>query len=167
MKISQLKSLEKHLSDFVEQFAPIFGRLERRFWCKLYLTGLLLDGERKSIEPLAARVPGADEQSLQQFVNQSPWSQQQVQIQLIQLLIKRFGKSPGVLALDDTSLPKKANTRSAWLINIAALSAKSPIANPSLPGISPMQMLYIFPYWLNSICQKAGPLIPNVYNVLA
>jgi SRSO17 transposase len=107
MKLSQLKSLEKHLSDFVEQFAPILGRYERRYWCKLYLIGLLLDGERKSIEPLAARVPRADEQSLQQFVNQSPWSQQQVQIQLIQLLIKRFGKSSGVLALDDTSLPKK------------------------------------------------------------
>jgi hypothetical protein len=56
MKLSQLKSLETQLSDFVEQFTPMFGRSERRYWCKLYLTGLLLDGERKSIEPLASRL---------------------------------------------------------------------------------------------------------------
>lgn len=107
MKISQLKSLEKQLSDFVEHFAPVLGRSERRYWCKLYLTGLLLEGERKSIEPLAARVPGGDEQCLQQFVNQSPWSDGAIQRRLLRLLIKRFGQSPGVLALDDTSLPKK------------------------------------------------------------
>lgn len=107
MKIAQLKSLEKQLSDFVEHFAPILGRSERRYWCKLYLTGLLLEGERKSIEPLAARVPGGDDQCLQQFVNQSPWSDDAIQWQLLRLLIKRFGQSPGVLALDDTSLPKK------------------------------------------------------------
>lgn len=107
MKFSQLQSLEKQLSDFVELFAPTLGRSERRYWCKLYLTGLLLDGERKSIEPLASRVPGGDEQCLQQFVNQSPWSPEAVQRQLIRLLVKRFGNPPGVLALDDTSLPKK------------------------------------------------------------
>lgn len=107
MQWSQFKSLEKQLSDFVDQFAPTLGRSERRYWCKLYLTGLLLDGERKSIEPLAARVPGGDEQGLQQFVNQSPWSAEAVQLQLLSLLIKGFGKRPGVLALDDTTLPKK------------------------------------------------------------
>jgi SRSO17 transposase len=109
MKISQLQALEKQLSDFVEQFALALGRSERRYWCKLYLTGLLLDGERKSIEPLAARVPGGDDQCLQQFVNQSPWSPEAVQQQLIRLLVQRFGKTPGVLALDDTSLPKKGD----------------------------------------------------------
>src|ERR1044072_4078352 len=107
MKISQLKSLEKQLSDFVEQFAPVLGRSERRYWCKLYLTGLLLDGDRKSIEPMATRLPGGNEQCLQQFVNQSAWHHDSIQRQLLRLLIKRFGQSPGVLALDDTSLPKK------------------------------------------------------------
>jgi len=33
----------------------------------------LLDGERKSIAPLTARVPGADVQALRQFVNQTLW----------------------------------------------------------------------------------------------
>jgi SRSO17 transposase len=33
----------------------------------------MLYGRRKSIEPMAARLPDGDEQCLQQFVNQSPW----------------------------------------------------------------------------------------------
>ena len=33
----------------------------------------MLDGKRKSIEPMAARLPDGDERCLQQFVNQSPW----------------------------------------------------------------------------------------------
>ena len=36
------------------------------------LRGLLMDGERKSIEPMADRLPDGDVQALQQFVNQSP-----------------------------------------------------------------------------------------------
>ena len=54
-------------------------------WAGVYLQGLLLDGDRKSIEPLSRRVglpPGLQvkdpEQALQQFVNQSPWDDQQV-----------------------------------------------------------------------------------------
>ena len=107
MKLSQLKSIERRLNDFVEEFAPELGRAERRFWCKQYLTGLILDGERKSIEPLAARVPGGDEQSLQQFVNQSPWAHEPVQEKLLKRMHRRAGRKPGVLVLDDTSFPKQ------------------------------------------------------------
>ena len=73
MQLAQFKALEKQLGEFVEQFSDLFGRSERRYRCKQYLTGLLLDGERKSIEPMADRVAGANAQALQQFVNQSPW----------------------------------------------------------------------------------------------
>ncbi len=107
MKVADLKAIEKHVGAFVEEFAPELGRAERRYWCKLYLTGLLLDGERKSIEPLARRVPGGDEQALQQCVNQSPWAHEPVQDKLARQLVGRSGKGKGVLVLDDTTLPKK------------------------------------------------------------
>ena len=48
-------------------------RKDQRRWGEVYLRGLMLDGKRKSIEPMAARLPDGDEQCLQQFVNQSPW----------------------------------------------------------------------------------------------
>ncbi|MET0761217.1 MAG: transposase, partial [Thermoleophilaceae bacterium] len=48
-------------------------RNDQRRWGCVYLRGLMLDGRRKSIEPMAERLPDGDEQCLQQFVNQSPW----------------------------------------------------------------------------------------------
>jgi SRSO17 transposase len=107
MKLSQFKSVERQLSDFVELFDSQLGRSERRYWCKMYLSGLLLDGERKSIEPLAARLPGGDKQALQQFVNQSPWDHEALQEALLKLMLKRRSCPGAVLVLDDTSLPKK------------------------------------------------------------
>ena len=41
-----------------------------------------MEGGRKSIEPLAGRVEGADVQSLRQFVGQSPWAVEQIQQKL-------------------------------------------------------------------------------------
>ncbi len=109
MQVAELKKIEKELGTFVEDFAPEFGRAERRYWCKLYVMGLLLDGERKSIEPMAGRVPGGNEQALQQFVNQSPWAHEPVQEKLVRRLVRRSGQGKGVLVLDDTTLPKKGD----------------------------------------------------------
>lgn len=53
------------------------GRAERRAGATRYVQGLLMPGERKSIEPLALRL-GVDAQSLQQFVRDSPWSAEEV-----------------------------------------------------------------------------------------
>jgi SRSO17 transposase len=42
------------------------------------LRGLMLDGKRKSIQPMADRLPDGNMQALQQFVNQSPWDHKPV-----------------------------------------------------------------------------------------
>lgn len=56
---------------------PVLGRSERRTAAIRYVEGLLMEGTRKSIEPLAARL-GVDGQSLQQFVTDSPWEEESV-----------------------------------------------------------------------------------------
>jgi len=79
MTPQNMKSLESRLMRFLEDLLEPMGRSERRHWAQVYVQGLLLDGERKSIEPMAARIPGADVQALRQFVGQSPWAVEQVQ----------------------------------------------------------------------------------------
>ena len=68
------------LREYAGLFAADFPQSKPARWAGVYLQGLLLDGERKSIEPLSHRVTLPDgfssadpEQALQQFVNQSPW----------------------------------------------------------------------------------------------
>lgn len=105
MTAKQVSAVREQLKAFVEEFGAELGRSERRHWCSKYLEGLLQEGERKSIEPLAARV-GGDEQAMQQFVNQSPWDHEAVLHRLRELMRRGMG-TEGVLVLDDTSLPKQ------------------------------------------------------------
>jgi len=65
------------LGGFMDPMSATMGRAERRAGATRYVQGLLMPGERKSIEPLAARL-GVDAQSLQQFVRDSPWSAEAV-----------------------------------------------------------------------------------------
>ena len=60
----ELAGLETRLACFLGGLPAPLGRSERRHWAKVYLQGLLLDSERKSIEPMAGRIPGADMQAL-------------------------------------------------------------------------------------------------------
>lgn len=67
----------KHLLGFLAPALAQLGRTERRVAATRYVHGLLMPGQRKSIEPMAERL-GVDPQSLQQFVSASPWSDQAV-----------------------------------------------------------------------------------------
>jgi SRSO17 transposase len=100
-----LKALDHRLQHFLEDLLAPMGRSERRHWAQVYLRGLLLDGERKSIEPLAARLPGADVQALRQFVGQSPGAVEQVQRRLTQKVVDLLSE-PEVWVIDETAFPK-------------------------------------------------------------
>jgi SRSO17 transposase len=99
---------------YAAQFAPDFPQSKPARWAGVYLQGLLLDGERKSVEPLARRVtlpPGLaskdPEQALQQFVSQSTWDDRAVVARYRRLMADRFASPDGVFVVDDTGLPKR------------------------------------------------------------
>jgi SRSO17 transposase len=73
----------------------------------VYLHGLLLDGERKSIEPLSRRVPGGNEQALQQFINQSPVGPDADLAAYRARMAAAFAADDGVIVVDDTGFPKQ------------------------------------------------------------
>jgi SRSO17 transposase len=100
------------LEEYVGEFMADFGLIIRRYWAQVYLQGLFLDGERKSIQPLAERVTvpgwsGDTMQALQQFVNQSPWDHQLVLRTYRRLLAESLADPTGVIVIDDTGFAKK------------------------------------------------------------
>lgn len=102
------------LRDYADTFRDDFTRTKQAAWSGVYLRGLLIDGERKSIEPLSARVdlpPGLDakdpEQALQQFVNQSPWDDRVLAARYRWRMAATFASPEGIFVLDDTSFPKQ------------------------------------------------------------
>jgi SRSO17 transposase len=86
-----------------EVFAPMVRKDQRR-WGGVYVRGLMLDGKRKSIEPMAARLEDGDEQCLQQFVNQSSWSADAVREGLARRMSAEI--APEAWVIDDTGFPK-------------------------------------------------------------
>src|SRR6476659_5459200 len=63
----------------------------------------MLDGRRKSIQPMAERLPDGNEQNLQQFVNQSPWDPVPVRRRIAERMVPLIG--PDAWAVDDVSFP--------------------------------------------------------------
>jgi SRSO17 transposase len=108
----EIERLDRELGGFIDAMVDGIGRPERRRAMGLYVTGLLLDGERKTFQPMAGRLEGdASEregmrQRLQQAVCVASWSDSEL---LGRLARKIDRELPAVAALviDDTGLPKK------------------------------------------------------------
>src|SRR3954447_3095301 len=96
-----------------EIFDEAAQRSEQRRWARVYVRGLMLEGRRKSIEPMADRLADGDEQGLQQFVNQSPWRWEIVRANLARRMVCEI--SPEAWIVDDTGFVKKGR----WSVGVA------------------------------------------------
>jgi SRSO17 transposase len=118
---TQLRRIRTRLVAFAEDLFASIPRRDQRRWGQRYLRGLLLDGKRKSIQPMAARLARGDshadadalEQALQQFVNQSPWDPVPVRRRLAQRMTTALG--PAAWVIDDTGFPKFGR----WSVGVA------------------------------------------------
>ena len=102
--LGEIDQLRGELAEFVAEVFASVRRRDARGWGDCYLRGLMLDGRRKSIQPMAERLPDGDMQALQQFVNQSPWDHAAVlrAVALKTVLVV----DPVVWVIDDVSFPK-------------------------------------------------------------
>lgn len=98
-------TIRQRLVDYLTALFPEMGRRDRGQWGEMYVRGLLMEGERKSIEPMAQRLPDGNVQALQHFIGQSPWPFEPVRQRLAQLLVPDLG--PGIWVVDDTGFPKQ------------------------------------------------------------
>jgi SRSO17 transposase len=106
MKTQKIERFRLKLEAFLADVVLSMGRKERRDHAEGYLRGLLMDGERKSIEPMASRLPDGNVQALQQFVNQSPWSSQKVRASLARKVEHEFVPE-AYWIIDEVSFPKQ------------------------------------------------------------
>ncbi|GIH47226.1 SRSO17 transposase [Microbispora rosea] len=103
MTPEHLAHVRRQLESFAaEMFAPLTRR-DQRAKALTYLRGLLLDGRRKSMQPMAERL-GIDHQRLQQFLTSSTWDLTQVRRHLATRAIDTI--APEAWVIDDTGFPK-------------------------------------------------------------
>ena len=98
---------ETALQTWLEPFLAHLGHPARRRMCPLYVAGLLGPGERKSLQPIAARLAPADYDQLHHFVAVGPWDDAPLRAELLVQADRLVGGPDAVLVIDDTALPKK------------------------------------------------------------
>lgn len=112
----QLTDVGKHrLEDFIEEIGDILGNSRRRASFATYALGLLSDGERKSVEPIAARACGkadsvdAVHQRLLHFLTDSTWSDAAVRRAAARYALAQMTREEPVEAwiVDDTGFLKQ------------------------------------------------------------
>src|SRR3954466_3081568 len=113
MNDRDLMAGEQRLQDYLSQLADVLGHADRKERMVGYCTGLLLPGERKSVEPMAARLDPARVSSLHQalhhFVATAPWSDAAVLAAVREQVLPALTRHGPAAAwiIDDTAFPKK------------------------------------------------------------
>lgn len=104
---------QRRLADYLDSLAQAAGHADRVVPFKSYCTGLLLPGERKSIEPMAARLDpdhvGRMHQSLHHLVADAPWDDEVLLDRALDTVLPAILRRDPVVAwvVDDTGFPKK------------------------------------------------------------
>src|SRR3954452_9226257 len=104
---TQEEGWEDELQCWLAPFLAQLRRKEQRRWAPFYLKGLILPGERKSVEPMAARVAPGDLQQLHHFISTSPWATASLEEELVKAAERLVGGPDAALAVDDTALVKQ------------------------------------------------------------
>ncbi|WP_219420526.1 IS701 family transposase, partial [Pseudonocardia nigra] len=98
-----MDQVRPRLEAFAAEMLGGLARSDQRAKGELYLRGLLLDGKRKSMQPMAARL-GVDHQQLQQFVTSSTWDHVEVRKRLARWADGYI--EPEAYVIDDSGFPK-------------------------------------------------------------
>ncbi len=104
VRAADLEAQRAALIEFAAEMYRPLARCDQRAKGEQYVRGLLLEGRRKSIQPMAARLPDGDEEGLQNFICDSPWRDEPVRRRLA---VRMSGEiEPEGWIVDDTGLPK-------------------------------------------------------------
>src|ERR1700750_480244 len=104
---------EARFASYVDALGGVIGHADRTGPLRDYCTGLMLPGERKSVEPMAARTApartAAQHQSLLHFVGVATWSDEKGLSKVREMVLPAMTKDGPIEAwiIDDTSFPKQ------------------------------------------------------------
>jgi len=113
MDLRATTGVASRFAKYIERLSEAMGHADRHRPLAAYCTGLLLPGERKSVEPMAARLApdavGAKHQSLHHFVAKAPWREATLLAAVRAFVLPKMEKQAPVRAwiIDDTGIPKK------------------------------------------------------------
>ena len=112
---------EDELGRWLKPLLDRLGHKARRRMCPLYVSGLIGPGDRKSVQPMAARLSPGDYDQLHHFIADGVWDAAPLESELLLQADRLVGGKDAVLVIDDTALPKKGDRS----VGVAAQYASS------------------------------------------
>ena len=97
-------------ADLDRWLAPFVAALRhktRARMCPAYVAGLIGPGDRKSVQPMAARAGEVGYDQLHHFIAAGVWDSAPLEAALLKEADSLVGDEAGFLVIDDTALPKK------------------------------------------------------------
>jgi SRSO17 transposase len=168
----------RRLDEYCTAIGGVLGHKKRRESFALYAYGLLGDGERKSIEPIAARCcpdverVDAMHQQLHHFIGVSDWDDHAVRLLATRYAIeamKAQGKEPDAWIFDDTGFPKQGKhsvgvqrqyTGTAGKVTNCQIGVSLSLANGSAHVPIDFE-LYLPESWANDPVRREEAHIPD------
>lgn len=95
------------LERWLEPFLSGLGHKAQRRMCPAYIAGLIGPGDRKSVQPMAARGGEAGYDQLHHFVAAGIWDSAPLEAALLNEADRLVGGAKAFLVIDDTAMPKK------------------------------------------------------------
>src|SRR5215208_1831023 len=150
---------EMRFQAYINALSEEIGHADRIAPLRRYCTGLLLPGERKSIEPMAARLDPrhvqATHQSLHHFVAKAPWDDAAVLTTVREQVLPALTRHDPITAwiLDDTGFPKKGKHSVAVSLSLANDGGSLPVAFE----------LYLPEEWIRFAAPRRGSRRPSLF----
>src|SRR5438477_3534648 len=113
MDLGSRADTEDRFATYVEGLASVLEHADRAGPLRDYCTGLILPGERKSVEPMAAKTApartAAQHQSLLHFVGVASWSDERMLAKVREMVLPAMTRQGPIEAwiIGDTGFPKQ------------------------------------------------------------
>jgi len=95
------------LDEWLAPFVAALRHKTRSRMCPAYIAGLIGPGDRKSLQPMAARDDDVGYDRLHHFITSGVWDEEQHEAALLAEADRQVGGDGTWLIIDDTALPKK------------------------------------------------------------
>jgi SRSO17 transposase len=177
MDIEIDQAARERLTTYLDMIGDVLGTPQRRANFARYALGLIGDGTRKSMEPIAVRDcidvhrAGAAHQRVQEFITDSAWNDDHVRVAAARYALEPIARAAQVWAwvIDDTGFLKKGDhsvgvqrqyTGSAGKITNCQIGVSLTLATPQ--DHAPVDMeLYLPEVWTDVPARRAEAKIPE------